>query len=66
MKFKTIEQMDIPDEKSGIVEDARIKVTGYKSSKLYPEEMRLVASMTLSMILLWILYPTTLMPVHWR
>lgn len=34
--------MDIPDEKSGIVEDARIKVTGYKSSKLYPEEMRLV------------------------
>lgn len=42
MKFKTIEQMDIPDEKSGIIKDARIKVTGYKSSKLYPEEMRLV------------------------
>ena len=42
MKFKTIEQMEIPDEKSGIIEDARIKLTGYKSSKLYPEEMRLV------------------------
>lgn len=34
--------MDIPDEKSSIIEDARIKVTSYKSSKLYPEEMRLV------------------------
>ena len=42
MKFKTIEQMEIPDEKSGIIEDARIKLTGNKSSKLYPEEMRLV------------------------
>lgn len=42
MKFDTIEQMEIPDAKSGIIEDSRIKVTGYKSSKLYPEEMRLV------------------------
>lgn len=42
MKFKTIEQMKIPDAKSGIIEDARIRVTGYKSSKLYPDDMRFV------------------------
>lgn len=42
MKFKTIEQMDIPDAKTGIIEDSRIRVTGYKSSKLYPEDMRFV------------------------
>lgn len=42
MKFKTIEQMEIPDAKSGIIEDARIRVTGYKSSKLYPEDMRFI------------------------
>ena len=42
MKFKTIEQMDIPDVKTGIIEDSRIRVTGYKSSKLYPEDMRFV------------------------
>lgn len=42
MKFKTVEQMETPDAKSGIIEDARIKVTGYKSSKLYPEDMRFV------------------------
>lgn len=42
MKFDTIEQMEIPDAKSGIIEDSRIKVTGYKSCKLYPEDMRLV------------------------
>ena len=42
MKFKTIEQMDITDAKTGILEDSRIKVTGYKSSKLYPEDMRFV------------------------
>ena len=42
MKFSTIEQMDIPDAKSGIIEDSRIRVTGYKSSKLYPEDMRFV------------------------
>lgn len=42
LKFATIEQMPIPDEKSGILEDSRIKATGYKSSSLYPDEMRLV------------------------
>ncbi|MCS3200674.1 transposase [Candidatus Bacteroides intestinigallinarum] len=31
-----------PDAESGIIEDARIRVTGYKSSKLYPEDMRFV------------------------
>lgn len=34
--------MEIPDTKSSIIEDTRIRVTGYKSSKLYPEDMRLV------------------------
>lgn len=42
MKFRTIEQMDIPDAKSGIIEDSRIRVTGYKSSRLYSEDMRFV------------------------
>lgn len=44
MKFETIEQMDIPDSdwKSGIIEDARIRLTGYKSSRLYPEDIRFV------------------------
>ena len=42
MKFKTIEQLKIQNTKSGIIEDARIRVTGYKSSKLYPEDMRFV------------------------
>ena len=28
--------------KSGIIEDSRIRVTGYKSSKLYPDDMRFV------------------------
>lgn len=42
MKFKTIEQMDIPDALSGIIEDARIRVTGYKSSRLYPDDMRFI------------------------
>lgn len=42
MKFSTIEQMAIPDAKSCIIEDSRIRVTGYKSSKLYPEDMRFV------------------------
>ena len=42
MQFATLEQMEIPDAKSGILEDSRIKVTGYKSSKLYPEDMRFV------------------------
>lgn len=34
--------MDIPGVKSGILEDFRIRVTGYNSSKLYPEDMRFV------------------------
>ncbi len=34
--------MEIPDAKSGIIEDSRIRVSGYKSSKLYPEDMRFV------------------------
>lgn len=42
MKFETIEQMAIPDAQSGIIEDSRIRVSGYKSSKLYPEDMRFV------------------------
>lgn len=42
MKFATIEQLEIPDAKSGILEDSRIKVTGYNSSKLYPEDMRFI------------------------
>ena len=42
MKFMTVEQMEIPDAKSGIIEDSRIRVTGYKSSKLYPDDMRFV------------------------
>ena len=42
MKFDTVEQMDISDVKSGILEDSRIRVTGYNSSKLYPEDMRFV------------------------
>lgn len=28
MKFMTVEQMEIPDAKSGILEDSRIRVTG--------------------------------------
>lgn len=42
MKFITVEQMEIPDAKSAIIEDSRIRVSGYKSSKLYPEDMRFV------------------------
>lgn len=42
MKFDTVEQMDISDVKSGVLEDSRIRVTGYNSSKLYPEDMRFV------------------------
>lgn len=42
MKFITIEQMGIPTTQSGILEDSRIRVTGYKSSKLYPEDMRFI------------------------
>lgn len=42
MKFETVEQMDISDVKSGVLEDSRIRVTGYNLSKLYPEDMRFV------------------------
>ena len=42
MKFITIEQMGIPTEQSGILEDSRIRVIGHKSSKLYPKDMRLI------------------------
>ena len=42
MQFATLEQIEITDAKSGILEDSRIKVTGYKSSKLYPEDMGFV------------------------
>ena len=42
MKFNTVKQMDIPNVKSGILEDSRIRITGYNSSKLYPGDMRLV------------------------
>ena len=42
MKFETVKQMDISDVKSGVLEDSRIKVTGYNSSKLYPEDMRFI------------------------
>ena len=42
MQFATIEQMDIPDARSCILEDSRVKLTSYRSCKLYPEDMRLV------------------------
>lgn len=42
MKFKTLAQLQIPEETKGVVEDSRIKVTGHKSNKLYPEDMRFV------------------------
>lgn len=34
--------MDISDVKSSILEDSCLRVTGYNSSKLYPEGMRFV------------------------
>ena len=42
MKFKTLAQLQISEETKGVVEDSRIKVTGHKSYKLYPEDMRFV------------------------
>ena len=42
MKFTTLKQMGIHDAKSGFVVDSLIRVTGYKSRKLYPEDMRFV------------------------
>lgn len=34
--------MEIPSAESGIIGESRIRVTGYKSSKLYPENTRLI------------------------
>ena len=42
MRFTTLEQIAVPAAEKSIIEDARIKVTGYKSASLYPEEMRLI------------------------
>ena len=42
LKFDTVEQMTVPDEKSCILDDSRIKTTGSKSGSLYPEEMRFI------------------------
>lgn len=42
MQFTTIEQMKLPIAELYFPEDSRIKVTGYKSSRLYPEDMRFV------------------------
>ena len=42
MQFTTIEQMKLPIAESYFPEDSRIKVTGYKLSRLYPEDTRFV------------------------
>lgn len=42
IKFKTLKQMKTEDSKSDIIENARIRVCGYKSSRLYPKNMRFV------------------------
>ena len=42
MRFATIKQMEITDSRSRILEDSRIRLTGYKSSRLYPDNMRLI------------------------
>lgn len=42
MQFTTIEQMKLLISESYFPKDSRIKVTGYKSSRLYPEDMRFV------------------------
>ena len=42
MRFATIKQMEITDSSSRILEDSRIRLTGYKSSRLYPDNMRLI------------------------
>ena len=42
MKFITREQLNLTEENTHILEDARIHVTGYKSKKLYPEDMRFI------------------------
>lgn len=42
MKFITREQLNLTEENTHILEDARIHVRGYKSKKLYPEDMRFI------------------------
>lgn len=42
MQFATLDQMDIPGDSPSILEDSRIRVTGPKSRRLYPEDMRLI------------------------
>ena len=42
MRFGTIKQMEITDSKSRILEDSQIRLTGYKSSRLYPDNMRFI------------------------
>lgn len=42
MKFTTLGHIPVRASETGVVEDARIKVTGYKSASLYPKEMRLI------------------------
>ena len=42
MRFATIKQMEITDSKSRILEDSHIRLTGYKSSRLYPDNMRFI------------------------
>lgn len=34
--------MEIADSKSGVIENVRIRVCGYKSSRLYQEDMRFI------------------------
>ena len=42
MRFATIKQMEITDSRSRILEDSHIRLTGYKSSRLYPDNMRFI------------------------
>ena len=42
MRFATIKQMEITNSKSRILEDSHIRFTSYKSSRLYPDNMRLI------------------------
>lgn len=42
MRFTTLEQIAVPAAEKSIIEDARIKVRGYKSASFYHEEMRLI------------------------
>ena len=42
MKFITREQLNLTEKNTHMLEDSRIHVTGYKSKKLYPEDMRFI------------------------